>query len=115
MLRLFQCEKAVTNSEPMGRPKAGSEVPTGSKTPIDLLGRAGMTLGAAVTELSSVFLTGFFHCVFNDLQAEAACWQKRVGGAVHYVGDGHVVSTRGARFGPNFVTIQPLGVCVCSF
>jgi hypothetical protein len=54
------------------------------------------------------------HPVFNGLQAEKVEREKRLGDADHYLLDGHVDPTRSARFGPNFVTILPTGVCACS-
>src|SRR5580704_9714663 len=114
MLYPAQCEKAVTNSEPMGRPKCGPQVPTGSKTPLYLPGRVqlGPFPGGLVASYSR--LAGTFHTVFSGLQAKRVRRWKRIGGPDHYLLNGHVDPTRSARFGPNFVTILPTGVCVCS-
>jgi hypothetical protein len=87
----------------------------GSKTPIDSSELDFVRLCAAADEVFSFCADRICRSVFNGLRAPTGCRRERFGGAVHYVGDGHVVRTRGARFGPNFVTIQPLGVCVCSF
>jgi hypothetical protein len=87
----------------------------GSKTPIDSYELAVARLDAAAGEESPFCVRRVCHSVFNGLRAAAAANGKGLGCAVHYIRDGHVVRTRGARFGPNFVTIQPLGVCVCSF
>ncbi len=114
MLRLAQCEKAVTISELMGRTPEGPRVPTGSKTPLRLL---SLVLASLVSEgegASYFCLTDIFHCVFNSLQTEEARLLMQFGGPVPYVQEGNFLPTRGARFGPNFVTIQPIGVCVCS-
>jgi hypothetical protein len=114
MLRLAQCEKAVTISEPMGRTPEGQKVREGWKTPI---AGARFVRASRVTQIQ-----GFsFSCpscdfspIFNDLQGEKVRRVKRFGGPVHHLQKGNFVSTRGARFGPNFVTILPTGVCVCS-
>ena|SRR5208282_5859112 len=114
MLRLAECEKAVTISEPMGCPRAGSKSGTGSKTPI---GKAKGILSsrfAGIPGASYSWRSGAFHPVFSDLRAETGRGGKRLGSQVHYLLDGHVVTTRTARFGPIFVTILPIGVCVCS-
>src|ERR1700675_4549987 len=103
MLRLAQCEKAVTISEATGRRKEGPGVPMGSKTPIDSFELDLVRIYAAAGEVFSFWDNRIWHSVFNGLRAPMGCWWERFGGAVHYVGDGHVVRTRGARFGPNFV------------
>jgi hypothetical protein len=114
MLRLAQCEKAVTISELMGYSHQGAAVPMGSKTPMDL----GIPVRASLDPLASgpscsCFSTSFY-LVFNDLQAAKARLLKKLGSPVHHILEGNFVSIRDARFGPNFVTIQPIGVCVCS-
>jgi len=114
MLRLAECEKAVTNSEAMGCAEEDSRVPTGSKTPLKLLSFVLIVLFAEKHGSSSFCRAGSRHSVFNGLQAEKARRGKRWRGTVDYLLGGHVDSTTGARFGPNFVTILPTGVCVCS-
>src|SRR6266481_7099957 len=114
MLRPAQCEKAVTNSEAMGRPRDCLRVPSGSKTPLKLLNFVLVVLFPEKHGSSSFCEAGAFHSVFNGLQTEIAGREKRLRGTGHHLLDGHVVSTRRERIGPNFVTIQPTGVCVCS-
>jgi hypothetical protein len=114
MLRSAQCEKAVTISELMGRSRRGSGVPVGSKTPIDFGIPVPGSLDLRVSGSPCFCLLTALHPVFNGLQAEKVERGKPLGGTDHYLLDGHVDSTRGARFGPNFVTILPTGVCVCS-
>jgi hypothetical protein len=72
MLRLAQCEKAVTNSEAMGCPEEGSQVPTGSKTPLELLSFVLIVLFAEKHGSSLSCEAGTLHSVFNGLQAEKA-------------------------------------------
>src|ERR1700720_1987982 len=114
MLRPAQCEKVVTNSEPMGRPWECRRVPSGSKTPLKLLSLVLVVLFPEKHRSSPFCKARTFHSVFKGLQAERVCPGKRLRSTGHYLLGGHVVSTRGARFGPNFVTIQRTGVCVCS-
>jgi hypothetical protein len=114
MLRLAQCEKAVTISELMGRPQGGLWVSMGSKTPRNLSRPALVNFVTGIHGSSYLCLVGPFRCVFKGLQSEMAGQRKRLGGADPYLLDGHVDSTWSARFGPNFVTIQPTGVCACS-
>jgi hypothetical protein len=111
MLHLAQCEKAVTISELMGNSRQGGTVPMGSKTPIgvEIPGRARSEL-----RFLRYCLSTSFHLVFNDLPAEKARFSEKFGGHVHPIQEGNVVSIQGAQFGPNFVTIQPTGVCACS-
>lgn len=110
MLRPAQCEKAVTIPEPMGRPHIGLGVPIGSKTPIDLGAPVTASIDSWVSGSCRSCLSVNFMPIFNGLQAEKA-WG---GSPVHDVREGNYGCTRGERFGPNFVTIQPSGVCVCS-
>jgi hypothetical protein len=111
VLRQAQCEKAVTIWELMGYSGQGAGVPMGSKTPIDLgipvRGRSGRQFIRHCLSIS-------FHLVFNDLQAGKARFSEKIGSHVHPIPEGNVVSIQGAQFGPNFVTIQPTGVCACS-
>ena len=73
MLRLAQCEKAVTNSEPMGCPEEGSQVPTGSKTPLKLFSLVLIVLYSEKHGSSPFCEDGALHSVFNGLQAKKAC------------------------------------------
>ena len=79
MLRLAQCEKAVTISELMGYSRRGGRVPVGSETPIG----AGIPVrGSLACASSGSSLSAGFYLVFNDLQAEKAplmeeLWQPR--------------------------------------
>jgi hypothetical protein len=114
MLRPAQCEKAVTISEPMGRSRWGAKVPVGSKTPMDFGIPVTGSLDPRVCGSRCFCLLTALHPVFNGLQAEKVERAKRLGGPRHYLRNGHVDSTESARFGPNFVTILPTGVCVCS-
>src|ERR1700722_6803715 len=114
MLRLAQCEKAVTISELIGYSRRDARVPAGSKTPIDLGIPARENSDPPARGSSCSCLSTSFYLVFNDLQAEKARLRKRVGNSVHLIPEGNFVSIRDARFGPNFVTIQPTGECVCS-
>jgi hypothetical protein len=114
MLRLAQCEKAVTIPELMGYFRQGTAVLMGSKTPINLGSPVSASLDALACGSSCSCLSSGFYLVFNDLQAEQTRLRKGSGSYDHPVQEGNFVSIRGARFGPNFVTIQPTGVCVCS-
>jgi hypothetical protein len=111
MRRLAQCEKAVTISELMGYSRPGAGVPMGSKTPIGpgipVRRRSGL-------RFIRYWLSTSFHLVFNDLQAEKARLREKFLGHAHPIQEGNVASIQGAQFGPNFVTIQPTGVCACS-
>ena len=115
MPRLAQCEKAVTISEPTGRRKAGPGVPMESKTPIDLLDLDAVSLDTPVGKGSRFPFNPVWRSVFNRLRVDTAVLRKGLGCAARYIRDGHALRTRGGRFGPNFVTILPTGVCVCSF
>jgi hypothetical protein len=83
----------------------------GSKTPIALEMPERETLDL---RFMPYCLSTSFHLVFNDLPAEKARFSEKFGGHVHPIQEGNVVSIQGAQFGPNFVTIQPTGVCACS-
>src|ERR1700680_1678245 len=114
MLRPAQCEKAVTISELMWRPHRGPGVPMGSKIPIDLGVPVTGSLDPRVCASSCSCLSPDFSPIFNGLQAEKAGRGRLFGHPALPIQDGNFISIRGARFGPNFVTIQPIGVCVCS-
>jgi len=86
----------------------------GSKTPIDLGVPVTECLDPRVCGSSCSCLSTDFSPIFNGLQAEKAGRVKLFGHHSHPIQDGNFVSIRSARFGPNFVTIQPIGVCVCS-
>jgi hypothetical protein len=111
MRRQAQCEKAVTISELMGYSRRCAGVPMGSKTPIGvgIPVRGSLAGGSPRSGLSTDF-----YLVFNDLQAEKARLWEGLGATFTRIREGNVVSIQGARFGPSFVTIQPIGVCVCS-
>jgi hypothetical protein len=111
MLRLGQCEKAVTIAELMGHSCRTAGVPTGSKTPIGLgiPVRGSPSCGSSGSRLSTSF-----HPVFNDLRAEKARLGKSFGSPIQPIQEESVACIQGAQFGPNFVTIQPTGVCACS-
>ena len=112
MWRLPQCEIAVTKLERKGRRRGGRAPGNGSKTPIE--SDAVCLDGESACE--SHFGNGrTWRIVFSGLQAVRGGLGKRFATVIHYHLDGHVLATRDAQFGPNFVTIQPLGVCVCSF
>jgi hypothetical protein len=111
MLRLAQCEKAVTISELLGYSRPGAGVPLGSRTPI---GVAIPVRGSLACASLGSRLSTSFHLVFNDLQAERLARGRALGATFTLIQEGNLVSIRGAQFGPNFVTIQPIGVCVCS-
>ena len=113
MRRPAQCENVVTISEPSGYPRAGLRVPDGSKTPLSTSERFSVTHSAPFPWPTCFSKWYSSLIVFNGLQAENVCGWKRMMGRVHYLLDGHVDSTQSAQFGPNFVTIQPIGECVC--
>jgi hypothetical protein len=98
----------------MGYSHQGPRVSMGSKTPIDLGIPVGGNLDAVACGSSCSCFSPSFYLVFNDLQAETARLRESLGSHVDPIPEGNVVSIRGARFGPNFVTIQPTGECVCS-
>src|SRR5580704_5738990 len=114
MLRPAQCEKAVTISEPMGCSQRGAGVPVGSKTPTGLELPVAASLYPRVRGSACFCLSTAWHPVFNGLQARKVARGRSPGGPRLYLLDGHVEATRSARFGPNFVTILPTGVCACS-
>ncbi len=114
MLLPAQCEKAVTIPELMGRPGDGLRVREGSKTPpvsgvFEL--RAYFRL---VSGFSEACACDVFRLVFSGLQAKKAGRLVGFGGAAYYPPYRQLLSTQRARFGPNFVTILPTGVCLCS-
>ncbi len=114
MLRLAQCENAVTIPERMGCRRHGRRVPSGSKTPI---GAADGSSGIAVLETRSFLCTlqpSAFRPIFSGLQGEERRRRWPLEKLAGYLLNGHGVSNRGARFGPNFVTILPIEVWVCS-
>jgi hypothetical protein len=111
MLRLAPCEKAVTISELKGYLRQGAGVPMGSKTPIALEMPERETLDL---RFMPYCLSTSFHLVFNALQAETARSSEKFESHPRGIQQGNVVSIQGAQFGPNFVTIQPTGVCACS-
>lgn len=108
-----QCEKGVTISEPRGCPPEGVRVPYGSKTPLVSRGRFLVGYLAQLQGFLTSSRTGSNLSAFNELRGKKGCARKRWMGLVHYLLDGHGGSTESARFGPNFVTIQPIGECVC--
>ena len=108
-----QCENVVTISEPRGCPREGLRAPDGSKTPHDFHGCFLSGNLAQLLDFSASPLAGSNFSVFNELRGKKGCGWKRLKGLVHYLLDGHVDSTLSARFGPNFVTILPIGECVC--
>ncbi len=114
MPRAAQCEKAVTISEPKGRSRRGAKVSEGSKTPIAFGMPVTGSLDLGVSGSPCFCLLSAWHPVFNGLQAEKVERGKRLGAPDHYLLDGHADPTQSARFGPNFVTILPIGVCACS-
>jgi len=108
-----QCENVVTISEPMGCPRGGLRVPDGSKTPLIFQGRFLVGYLAQLQGFSTSSLRGSNFSVFNELRGKNGCGRKRLMERVRYLLDGHGDSTLTARFGPNFVTILPIGECVC--
>jgi len=75
MLRLAQCEKAVTISELMGYSRPSVEVSGGSKTPGGWGIRAS---GSLACVSSSSRLSTRFYLVLNDLQAEKASFLEEL-------------------------------------
>jgi hypothetical protein len=115
MLIPAKCEKAVTIPERIGRPQEGRVVPAGWKAPrYAVLSAAGNSF-PSISEMSHFTGQFAFYPVFSGLQAQAAPSLKRLSGSSHHLTNGNEIATRGGRFGPNFVNIQPTGVCVCSF
>ena len=112
MLIPAQCEKAVTIPERTGRPQLGRVVPAGWKAPRHAV---IPTTGNSFTPISELSHSFAFYPVFSDLQAQEAISLKRLSGSTHHLTNGNQVATWSGLFGPNFVTIQPTGVCVCSF
>jgi hypothetical protein len=113
MRRPAQYEKAVTISEPRGYPLEGLRPPMGSKTPLSPPERFSVTHSAPFPWPTCFPEWYSSLIVFNGLRAENVSGWKRLMGRVRYLLDGHADSTLTARFGPNFVTIQPIGECVC--
>src|SRR5579872_2424105 len=114
MLIPAQCEKVVTISERKGRPQDVPRVPKGSKTPLYQRNLACRSSVCSVSTWYCPIPRAVFRLVFSGLRAERGCRWKRLTTLDHYLPDRHRRSTQRARFGPNFVTIQPTGVCLCS-
>jgi|SRR5271170_6942612 len=114
MSHLAQSEKAVTNSEPMGCPKEGPGSPAGSKTPTYLTSLPAGNYDTGKFGSVCDVAASAFRSVFNGLRAASERVSKRFGGSVHYLRGEHARTIVPARFGPNFVTIQPLGESVWS-
>jgi len=115
MLIPAQCEKAVIIPERIGRPRLGRVVPVGWKAPrYAVISTMGNPF-TSCSELSHSTPQFAFYRVFSGLQAAEAPSLTCLSGSPHHLKTGNQVATRGERFGPNFVTIQPIGVCVCSF
>ncbi len=110
-----QCEKAVTIPERTGRPQQGRVVPAGWKAPRYAVISTTENPFTPISELSDSIPQFAFYPVFSGLQAQEAPSLKRLTGSAHLLTKRNHVATMGGRFGPNFVTIQPTGVCVCSF
>src|SRR4249920_1035512 len=104
-----QCEKGVTISEPRGCPRGGLRAPMGSKTPLSSPERFSATHSAPFPWPTCFSEWYSSLIVFNGLRAENVCGWKRLLDLVHYLMDRHDDSTQSAQFGPNFVTIQPIG------
>ena len=115
MLIPAQCEKAVTISERTGRPRQGRVVPAEWKTPQYAVMSATGNPFPSLLESTCPFSQLAFYLVFSGLKAKEAPPLKRLLRSAHNLIKGNQIVTRGGRFGPNFVTIQPTGVCVCSF
>jgi hypothetical protein len=114
MLLPAQCEKAVTIPEPLWRPTDGPSIPDGSKTPLVFCIFALGEPLRPVSGASDSWVLDVFLPVFRGLQAKRASGRERFRSAAGYLQYGHLPATQRARFGPNFVTIQPTGVCLCS-
>src|SRR5580765_3267767 len=110
MLIPAQCEKAVTIPERIGRPQQGRVVPAGWKAPRCAVISTTENPFTPISELSHSASQFAFYPVFSALQAQEAPSLKRLSGSAHHLTNGNQVATRGGRFGPNFVTIQPTGV-----
>jgi hypothetical protein len=114
MLLPAQCEKVVTISEPMGRPEDGPRVPEGSKTPYLRPNLAGGISAVRVSLSNYARPRAIFRFVISALEAERDCGRAGLRAPYHYLLYKHLLGTPRARFGPNFVTIQPTEVCLCS-
>jgi len=109
-----QSENAVTISEPIGYPKEGPGRPAGSQTPSYLTSQAATNYDAQESAQVQSCSVLAFRSVFNGLRAETGQRAKRFTGAAHYLWYGYRGTIVPARFGPNFVNIQPLGESVWS-
>jgi|SRR5579859_1533991 len=115
MLIPAQCEKAVTISERTGRPRQGRVAPAGWKTPHYAVLFAKGYRFPTISKSANGFPQLAFYPVFSGLKAKEAPPLKRLSRSAHNLTNGNLIVTWRGRFGPNFVTIQPTGVCVCSF
>src|SRR5579859_76466 len=115
MLIRAQGEKAVTISERTGRPRHGRVAPAGWKTPHYAILFAQGKRFPTISESANSSPKLAFYPVFSGLKAKEATPLKRLSRSSHNLTKGNLVVTWRGRFGPNFVTIQPTGVCVCSF
>src|SRR5689334_11184475 len=114
MPNLAQCEKTETISELRGLPYLLSEFLPGWESPADKWlspSRRRFRGFSKWSNSSELFVFGF---VFNELETEGESPWKRISTLDHYPPGGNRASTRQGWFGPNFVTIWPTGVCVCS-
>src|SRR5579859_4838102 len=115
MLIRAHCEKAVTISERTGRPRQGRVVSAGWKTPLSGVLFAKGYRFPTISESANSSPQLAFSLVFSGLKAKEATPLKRLSRSAHNLTNGNLIVTWRGRFGPNFVTIQPTGVCVCSF
>src|SRR5579859_6056309 len=114
MTALAQCEKTETISELRGCPYLRNGAIPGWESP------AGKQLAASGCPLrgfskwSNFSVLVAFGPVFNELEPMREGSGKRILPRDHYPPGGNRACTPQRWFGPNFVTIWPTGVCVCS-
>ena len=114
MPNLAQCEKTETISELRGLPYLLSGFLLGWESPGDKRlspsrrGFRGFSKWSNSSKLSA------FGLVFNELETLGEGPGKRISTLDHDPPGGNRARTRQGWFGPNFVTIWPKGVCVCS-
>ncbi len=111
MLTQAQCEKAVTNSEPMGRPRSGNPSLEESKS---VTSACFSTPGSLKSFASELIAMGAFYPIFNGLEGSAAEEPKRKGSKLHHYRGRQFIGRLGEWFGPSFVTIFATGVRLCS-
>ena len=111
MLTQAQCEKAVTNSEPMGCPLARNPDLEESKSVTPACFSIPESLRSFARALIAL---DAFYPIFNGLEAGAAEEPKRNGRKLHHYQGRQFIGRLGGWFGPSFVTIFATGVRVCS-